>query len=397
MSSRFDKIVYLRYMPLTSKIFTDFYMDSFSEGSNIKVEYWDLSDIFFPNAFSEKVFSPEQLFIKEFESYHALEKELELNIDVKRTLFVSLMSFEGRIRKLLRILTRFNCTMSVFARNMFPVGYQLKSSFLSRLKSLNYSSLINRLESVLLNYDLKRGIVKGYDIIFQGGREGWKGIGRINYDFIKNSTVIRVNSDDYDSYLNNLQCEPVIAPDYILFLDEYLPLHPDTILFKIKNIPEEIYYKELNSFFNFVEQKTGLPIIIAAHPKAEKYKTKNFFEDRKVLFNKTVSLTKFAKYVIAHDSTSINFAISFRKPILFLSSENINKYISTVHNNVINFAAYLNLPHFLMENLEINLVDDISELRYESYKYDFQTSPETENTLSQEIFKNFILNKDNHS
>lgn len=56
MSSRFDKIVYLRYMPLTSKIFTDFYMDSFSEGSNIKVEYWDLSDIFFPNAFSEKVF-----------------------------------------------------------------------------------------------------------------------------------------------------------------------------------------------------------------------------------------------------------------------------------------------------------------------------------------------------
>ena len=47
---RFTKLVYVRYMPLTSKIFNDLYMDEAIK-AGIMVEYWDISKLFFQQAF----------------------------------------------------------------------------------------------------------------------------------------------------------------------------------------------------------------------------------------------------------------------------------------------------------------------------------------------------------
>jgi hypothetical protein len=180
---------------------------------------------------------------------------------------------------------------------------------------------------------------------------------------------------------------------YILFLDEYLPLHPDTILLGIKTIKPNDYYPELNKYFDFVEKKYGLPVIIAAHPKALKYHDKNYFNGRQVLFNQTAALTKDALFVIAHDSTSVNYPIYFNKKIHFITSNNIMNDIAEVHWNTLNFAKYLgcNYQYFDNYNDVFNIVEELPISNYEQFKLDFHTSPETENKKTVDIFLNFLL------
>jgi hypothetical protein len=44
---RFDKkVIYLRYMPPTAKIYSDFYMGEVEEEALLKVEYWDVTLLF---------------------------------------------------------------------------------------------------------------------------------------------------------------------------------------------------------------------------------------------------------------------------------------------------------------------------------------------------------------
>jgi hypothetical protein len=228
--------------------------------------------------------------------------------------------------------------------------------------------------------------------VFMGGSLGWTGIGRVTQKDFETSVIVKVNSDDYDSYLKLKKEPPFISEDYIMFLDEYLPLHPDAKLFKIKNVKPEDYYPELRKYFDRVEKQFNRPVVIGAHPKALRYKTEDFFGGRKVVFDKTVNLAANAQFILAHDSTSINYPVAFRKKIHFISSKNIRDGINSVHRRVICFSDYLgcNFQWFDEEKEKVELVDEISVVKYDNYKYNYQTWKETEDTLTSEIFINFL-------
>lgn len=385
----YKKIIYLRYLPLTEKIYKDFYMDELLKNSFI-VEYWDLSKIFFKEIETIS-YEMESLKIKTFKSLKEVESELKNTND--KTLFISIMTFDGRVKNLFLLLTKYNCTLSVFGRNMFPT-YIYKKSFASILKKVNYLSIINFLKTKYLIFLKKSNKIKNYDFLFLGGQNGWQGIGNHTKNELNNSTIIKVNSDDYDRFIETKSKPPFLNYEYILFLDEYLPLHPDTKLFKINNVKPHEYYPELNLFFDFIEKKYGLPIVIAAHPKAELYKQKNYFNGREVYFDCTSILTKFSTFVIAHDSTSINLPVSFKKYILFITSNNIKRSIPSVDDNVKNFSKYLGLKYYYFDNLkqDLNFDLNIPEIEYNNYKYNFQTWLETEEHLTKSIFINFLNN-----
>ena len=206
-----------------------------------------------------------------------------------------------------------------------------------------------------------------------------------------NAEIVKVNSDDYDNALSLKGSNPLINSDYILFLDEYLPLHPDTLLFKIKNVTVNQYYPELNKYFDLVEKQYGMPVVIAAHPKAIRYKNEDFFNGRKVFFDKTSQLTEHAHFVLAHDTTSINYAVSFNKKLHFITSSNIFHNINMVHRNVVNFSDFLGCNRQWFDKSEpVNLIDKLPKTNYSKYKYEFQTSLETENRLTKDIFIEFL-------
>jgi hypothetical protein len=88
--------------------------------------------------------------------------------------------------------------------------------------------------------------------------------------------------DDYFSYIETQNQEPILNYNYILFLDIYLPHHIDFVTHKIKTIDAKIYYKKLNSFFDKLEKQLNMPVVIAAHPKSN---YKNEFLNRKCIIN----------------------------------------------------------------------------------------------------------------
>ncbi len=386
---RFEKVIYIRYMPLTAKIYSDFYMQE-TEKAGLQVEYWDITALFFKSdSFLED--SSDLTNTKILSSYKELESALKLEPHLSGVLFISIMTFEGRIIKLYELLTKYNCILGVFGRNMFPLA-PIPRTFFGVLKRIKLSTVLNHLKGRKLIGLMNEGKIKKYDVAFLGGSFGWQGIGRISLDDLKDTEQVKVNSDAYDNYLLLKDQKNNASEKYILFLDEYLPLHPDTVLFNIKNVKAEDYYPELNNYFNRVEKQFGLPVVVAAHPKAIRYKTEDFFNGRKVVFNQTAQLTKEAFFVLAHDTTSINYPIAFGKKIHFITSTNILNGISSVHQNVIHFANCLGCNYQFMDNLDekINLIDVLPVKNYENYKYSFQTSPETENKLTSEIFTDFL-------
>ena len=388
--SKFTKVIYFRHIPLTEKIYEDFYMGLKDDLASIEFEYWDLSNIYFPNKIIQEN-SSGLINTRKFNSLREVEVEIS-NQDNTKCLYICLLSLEGRVRKLFHCFTKYNCIIAVFARNMFPTGHN-EQTLLQKVKNVTFPRLKNLFQTKLLQKEIKRGQVRLFEFIFLGGEYGWKSIGRIDKEDIRNAKVININSGDYDNYLKGKECNRIVKQDYILFLDEYLPLHPDTQLFGMKNVSPEVYYRELNAYFDSLEKKFSKPVVIAAHPKALRYKTEDFFYKREVFFNKTLELVKFADLVLAHDSTSINYPVCFGKRIHFMTSNSIKNSIPSVHIGVLNFAHYLGCNYQFIDdnNFDLKIEESVPLESYSSYKFDFQTSINTQNTHTKDIFKKFLL------
>lgn len=359
------------------------------EKAGIDMEYWDITALFFKKDFGQED-SSSLTNTKKFESYEELEQAMLQLQSLDDKLFISIMTFEGRVTRLHKLFTKYNCPLAVFGRNMFPLPKQ-RISWPFLMEKLNFVKVGNYLKTRRIVRAKSKGLIKPYDIVFLGGQKGWQGIGVINESDIAKSEIIKINSNDYDNALSLKGSLPIINKDYILFLDEYLPLHPDTLLFKIKNVPADQYYPQLNEYFDLVEKQFGMPIVVAAHPKAVRYKSEDFFNGRKVIFDKTSELTEHAHFVLVHDSTSINYPIAFGKKLHFITSSNIYNYINRVHRNVVNFASFLGCNwQWFDKGGSVDLIAKIPEQDYQNYKFDFQTSAETENKLSKDIFIEFL-------
>lgn len=142
---------------------------------------------------------------------------------------------------------------------------------------------------------------------------------------------VRTTSNDWNTACNASDL-PQDDQKYLVFIDQYIPYHPDFISrgIDLKFTPEE-YYKELNAALKKIAKKTGLQVIIAAHPRRVGMGDYDF----PVSKDKTASLVKNANLVIAHYSTAVNFAAVYGKPLVFITSELLNRsYIGTSINDM---------------------------------------------------------------
>ena len=166
-----------------------------------------------------------------------------------------------------------------------------------------------------------------------------------------------------------------------------MPFHPDFSIFSSSTINEKLYYELINNFFNEIEKITNLKVVIAAHPKATKYKSSNYFNGRLVYFDKTAQLVVNSEFVIAHCSTSISYAVLSQKPILFVFDDNIKNNMKYFYNNIISFAQNLdcNIVNF-SEPLPINFNKiKINYNFYNNYKYNYLTNINSESFNSLKI------------
>lgn len=116
---------------------------------------------------------------------------------------------------------------------------------------------------------------------------------------------------------------------YAVFLDQMLTYHPDFQLNGITNpLRAEDYFAGMERCFQRVERDFGLEVVIAPHPKATQDSLQKL--GRTVSAEQTSALVEGSKLVLCHYTTAVAYAVMFRKPVLFLTSDSMLKSVVDV-------------------------------------------------------------------
>lgn len=298
----FSKIVFISQLPLTKKIKEDFYISDL-QNEGFDVEYWDASSLLHPIELKDSIF---ERYCKSIETYKVLSNEL-CNLNISETLVVIQVQLAVDMIKLYRNVIKLGFKTAFFDRPGFTVNLTGKRSIISRV--LTWKSYRNFLDKVVCKLALASGYVKAHDYVFAAGADALE-------RNRESSTVISINHFDYDDYLkNNANYYKLVNEPYAVFLDEYLPHHPDFKMLGMPVVSADEYYFKMNHFFDVIEKKYDLEVIIAAHPKADY--SSNPFSGRKTFKYKTANLIKYSEFAISHASTSSGFCAIYQKPIVF--------------------------------------------------------------------------------
>lgn len=133
-------------------------------------------------------------------------------------------------------------------------------------------------------------------------------------------------SYDYENYLINKNKKKIIKKNYALFVDENIIFHPDYYNSNYPNPPatKKKYYKSLKNFFVRFEKQNNLKVVIGLHPTTSR-KVLHHFNQFKKYYNLTGRLIKDSNLVFIHSSTTKHIAAAYNKPLIFLTSNEINK------------------------------------------------------------------------
>ena len=112
----------------------------------------------------------------------------------------------------------------------------------------------------------------------------------------------------------------------------------------------------LNKFFKNLELLFNLKIVIAAHPKTNFQKDVKNYYPRKVYSNQTLKLLSGAKFAITSHSTSLCYAVAFKKPIIFINSYEI-KNEKNLNDHIESLANYFN-------TIPVNINNDFKKKKY---------------------------------
>jgi hypothetical protein len=131
---------------------------------------------------------------------------------------------------------------------------------------------------------------------------------------------------DYDLAMETGKTGGGENPRHVVFLDEYIPFHPDYLQDGIRApCTADEYYPKLRTLFAEIERQSGLPVVIAAHPRARYREHPDFFQGRKIIQGQTCSLVRDAALVVTHASTSNNFTVIYRKPALVVTTDGLKQ------------------------------------------------------------------------
>lgn len=363
------KIVVLNHDPLTDRVYKSFCIDYF-QSLGIDVEYVDLSNFYYPHL---KMFNA--LIYPFVVKLYRLSDILDYidSQNVKETVFIVEATRNWKSRLIHRRLTENNCFLvkiSIYGNN------SVDNSFISKLKRLSLNSIYS-----LIGYKLYKQIysLKEFDLHFTSSRNA--------------SNAILINHPDYEEYLKTTK-QIDCSDDYIVFLDEFFPYHPD-ILYRfgvdIKSCASS-YYKKLNDFFSVLECTLNKDVVIAAHPKSNYIG--NEFGNRKIIRGCTAKLVRQAALVVLHSSTSLSFAILNEKPVLIISCSEYRKlprrirYFQKEQAEVIN-EKVVDIDKCALSDLNLFEMDFSAR---NSYKMKYLTSLDTCNKTNNEIIYSKLIN-----
>ena len=194
-----------------------------------------------------------------------------------------------------------------------------RSKIRKLIDSLRHGILLQMFKEKCVRWLLKVLPDQSPDYAFVAGK-AWQGDPR----FRSAANHLPAHSFDYEIYRGCRSPTDISVEPYAVYLDETIAGHEDNAEL---GLPEpasaERFYPALRQFFDRFEATTGLPVVIAGYPSANLEACDAHFGGRKVLIGRTAALVRDSRFVFAHASTAISYAVLWRKPIGFLTSSEI--------------------------------------------------------------------------
>lgn len=351
----------------------------------VSVEYWDVSDIVgiirLDNEHVEGV---------EYRCFHSKKAFLQGLKEQKKeeVLYVVFMTYGDKTYFCYRALSKMELDFACCVSGVLPSPYIKEESRLNKIKAkIRHLNSAKAWSNLFFQFVKRTPLLSPAKFLFVTC-----GKTKSDYKVGKDTVLIKINSIDYITSLNidnNL-----VKGKYVVFLDQYLPCHPDNKIVGYQDLDEEHYYSKLSEFFEHIEEQYNCKVVIAAHPTAQCYKEKNPFDGRDIFFFKSQSLVKESIGVISHYTTAFSFAILFNKPSIVLVSDEMKEKMRVPYDYCVMFSELLDWP---LVNIDNNSCDvrfrEVNIDKYKMYKYNYITNKESEKRDNASIILGLLKNQ----
>lgn len=274
---------------------------------------------------------------------------------------------------------------AVFTLGVVPEAMPLRG--IKRLNGLWHKKIIIRFWIKLKKWLVLEKKISPPDIIFCTGSLSMARVQR------ETKHVVQVHDIDYDAFLELGPSQSSSRP-FGVFLDENLVYHSDyDYSFLVSPTSEKEYFHKMKHFFDIFESITCMEIKIALHPRSRYEDPIKNFGKREIINGRTAELVRDSQIVFVHASTSIAFAALWRKPIVFLTDNNIEKnwYGEEVRARSRYFdAPTLNLDRFEASEIDITNWNRVNERMCEEYVKKFIKIPGSPERPLWAIVSDFI-------
>ncbi|KAF0225647.1 MAG: hypothetical protein FD176_333 [Rhodospirillaceae bacterium] len=285
------------------------------------------------------------------------------------------VGFTGDLSRLrvYRALAKAGTPVMVFAHNAYPGAAPTRPGA-GRLVELWRRLLalrVNPLRSLIARLPHGWLGIRPVDFIVLGGRRS--AAGRRMYPCAASTRKIWAHSNDYEFFRATADTVPP-RQAIAVFIDENMCFQQDLRDLKIDDwITPDQYYPKLCRLFERIEAATGLTVVIAANPRAERDKRMGLFGNRRVEHGNTAALVARASLVIAHRSTAVGYAVMAGLPVFLCSLDQLFRHWVN-HRAYLAFTQALGRPLVMFdepETVDLQGILDVDAVSQRQYREDY--------------------------
>lgn len=302
-----------------------------------KVNYWNVQNVFYKNKFKNtkkkyKILRVNNIKFNNISSLirAAFSTECSYYVDFLDNSFLSfilrkILSYKNNNRILIDSAN--HPQHNIKNLDFKLLLNQMKFFFFIKVVKFFFVTITRKIMLNLFNTDVYIHLVSGK-------------LARINSEKLYGKNLqLKSHSFDYNIYLENISKKKYF--DKIVFIDQDWPLPFELVIRSGKKfVTFNNYWKSLNFFFDYLENKFNKEVIIARHPRANKDIK---ISKKRIVYNFTDQLIKYSFLNITHTSAAVEFVILYKKPLIIISTNELQQNQGTgVYSDMLALSKALN-------------------------------------------------------
>lgn len=385
-----SKVVYFLEYPYSARDHARFGIETLLQ-NGFEVEVWDFVPFLRPTIF-EKIHIPDPIEFKGHRQFFSLEEALESIALLNPSSYgVILLVDWHKTIPLFQAFAKIKLKFMFPETNLSPDPVFVAPVLRDRLSRLTWGKLYSRFLRPLSLPPKQLGHPVANAVLASGKKSLTIGLKRFPRYIDASTSIVWAHNLDYDLVLQKHVVLRDVPHKFITFLDQYLPTHPEWTYSNLATpITANEYYPLICAFFDRLERDLGLPVVVAAHPRASY--SPELFGNRPIHYGQTAKLVRQSEFVITHSSAAVNFAVLMGKPIMLMTTRTLQRHF--LEGDGLALAQWLNKKSIIIDNID-GTVDwamalTIDENAYRRFREEFLKVNGTPEKPCWQIFADYL-------